>query len=289
MVTPLGNVVKVKPDLSRKNRLIQDFKASRLNSAATVQERQVLPRFADHGRDLATLSALGSSVGVFVLDFKHAFMTVPLSDKEMAYNTSIVPESIRRSRPPIDAEEPETGTILVWRVLGFGGHTNPLVYSRVATFATRSGQALLQHDTAVSSIAHGRIQLYVDDPAVVLAGSDQEQREAIDVLVLWWLLLGIPLSWRKGWYGSASAGHTWIGVRFQARDGVARLSLPTEFFGHVAVTCRKFANSAVKTATLKEAQELCGRAGRLGQVVLDARPFVNSLYGALAGSLVSAE
>ena len=78
----------------------------------------MLPRFADHGRDLAALSALGSSVGVFVLDFKHAFMTIPLSDKEMAYNTSIVPESIRRNRPPIDEEEPETGTILVWRVFG---------------------------------------------------------------------------------------------------------------------------------------------------------------------------
>ena len=83
-------------------------------------------------------------------------------------------------------------------MLGFGGHVNPLVYSRVATFAARSGQALLQHAREVSSFAHGRIQLYVDDPAVVLEGTDQERNDAVDVLVLWWLLLGIPFSWKKG-------------------------------------------------------------------------------------------
>ena len=48
---------------------------------------------------------------------------------------------------------------------------------------------------------------------------------------------------------------------------------------------KKFADPGVKIASFKEAQELCGRAGRLGQVVPDAKPFVSNLYGALAGSL----
>ena len=123
----------------------------------------MLPRFADHGHDIASLAALGSSVGVFLLDFKHAFMSVPLSREEMPYNTSVVPESLTRSRPPLDEHEPTTGKVLVWRVLGFGGHANPLVYARIASFASRSGQTLLYHDTDKSRIAHSRIQLYVDD------------------------------------------------------------------------------------------------------------------------------
>ena len=289
VISPLGNVVKFRPDLSRKNRLIQDLRASGVNAASTVHERQVLPRFADHGHDIAALAALGSSVGVFILDFKHAFMTIPLAREEMPYNTSVVPESLTRTRPPLDDAEPSTGTVLVWRVLGFGGHANPLVYARIASFACRSGQGLLQHETAHSKIAHGRMQLYVDDPAVVLSGDLFQQKEAIDVLVLWWLVLGIPLSWAKGSFQPADVPHTWIGVRFMLRQNFTIMSLPEEFLASLLSLAQKFADSKVRTAKMKEAQELCGRVGRVGQVVPEVKPFVSNLYGALAGSIRAAE
>ena len=263
IVSPLGNVVKIKADKSRKNRLIQYFKASCVNAAATVSERQVLPRFADHARDLATLSADGSSVGVFVLDFKHAFMTIPLAREEMTYNASTVPKGITRTRSALDSEEPSTGTVLLWRVLGFGGHANPLVYSRVASFTSRSGQALLFHPQQKSGIGHGRLQLYVDDPALVVAGNRKQQMEAIDLLVCWYLVLGIPLSWSKGHYSEASAKHEWIGVQFQVREkGVTTMSLPPEFASNLLTLAKKFSGNS-KMATVKEAQELCGRAGRV--------------------------
>ena len=79
--------------------------------------------------------------------------------------------------------------------------------------AARTGQALLFPDTS-DGVAHGRLQLYVDDPALVVMGSLEEQRMAIDLLVTWFLVLGIPLSWRKGFYSPASVAHTWIGVSF---------------------------------------------------------------------------
>ena len=186
-----------------------------------VRERHVLPRFADHGHGLASLVAFGSSVGVFVLDFKHAFMTVPLAIEEMPFNTSVVPQGLVRTRAGLDDTEPKEGKLLVWRVLGFGGHANPLIYARVACFAARSGQALLFHPTSQSGYAHGRLQLYVDDPAIVLYGDQHQQVEAIDVLISWWLLLGIPLSWKKGHFGSAEQGHVWIGVHVQARGDEA--------------------------------------------------------------------
>ena len=289
IVSPLGNVVKLRPDATRKNRLIQDFRASRVNEASVVHERQVLPRFADHAHDLATLAAFGSSVGVFILDFKHAFMTIPLAREEMPYNTSVVPGRITRTRTALDSAEPTSGELLVWRVLGFGGHANPLVYARVASFACRSGQALLFGQPEHSEVAHARIQLYVDDPAVTLFGTPTQQVEATDILILWWLVLGIPLSWKKGSFRPASETHTWIGVDFVVRAGQAIISLPEEFLGGLLALARKFADPEVKIASLKEAQEICGRAGRVGQVVPEAKPFVSSFYGALAGSLRALE
>ena len=47
---------------------------------------------------------------------------------------------------------------------------------------------------------------------------------------------------------------------------------------------RKFADEKSKTATWKEAEELCGKAGRLAQVIPDARPFCAGFYAALAGA-----
>ena len=43
-----------------------------------------------------------------------------------------------------------------------------------------------------NQVAQGRIQLYVDDPAVTLQGTVDQQHAAVDLLTLWWLILGIP-------------------------------------------------------------------------------------------------
>ena len=83
---------------------------------------------------------------------------------------------------------------MVWKVLGFGGHSNPLVYSRVASFGARTDQALLHHEPSLSGIGRGRLQVYVDDPALVVEGSLVEQQEAVHVAVLWLLVLGAPPS-----------------------------------------------------------------------------------------------
>ena len=136
-----------------------------------------------------------------------------------------------------------------------------------------------------SGIAHDRIQLYVDDPAVVLSGDTSQQQEAMDVLVLWWLILGFPLSWKKGSFNAASVSHTWVGVNFILRENATTMSLPADFLKALLMLAQKFADPNVKVATLQEAQEICGRAGRVGQVVPEAKPFVSNFYGALAGSL----
>ena len=236
--SPLGDVVKVKEDGTEKHRMIQDLRASGINSTSAVSERQVLPRFTDHALDLARASASSEHVCTLVLDFSHAFMTVPLHAKERPHAASVVPSGITRSRSRVYAGEPLSGTILVWRVLGFGGHSNPLVYSRIATFAIRSAQALLTADPSLQ-LGTCYCQLYVDDPAVVIEGSLQERARTLDLLLTWWQVLGIPLAWPKG---SVTLGqHTWIGVDFAILSpGACRMTLPVAFLQDLANMVQHF-------------------------------------------------
>ena len=286
--SPLGDVVKLKPDESYKHRLIQDLKASCVNSTSTVPERQVLPRFTDHARDIALASQGGQEVGVFIIDFSNAFMTLPLARAEQPYNTSVAPHRVVRARLPLHPAEPESGKFLVWRVLGFGGHSNPLTYSRVACFAARSAQALLMEDSDDSPVAQGRLQLYVDDPALTLRGSMAQQQVAIDIVLLWWLCLGIPLAWSKGSFMNGREAHEWIGVRFWSPEpGAATLSVSGSFLESLLEVACKFTDTSSRTASLRDAHLLCGKAGRLAQVVPAAKPFVGQLFAALAACLRS--
>ena len=86
---PLGNIAKMKADGKMKYRLIQDQRINMVNSAVTMPERQVLPRPIDHARDLGLLlEDLRSDevLTTLVLDFKDAFMSVPLHPDERRFN-----------------------------------------------------------------------------------------------------------------------------------------------------------------------------------------------------------
>ena len=212
-------------------------------------------------------------------------MTVPLHPKERPHSASVVPQGITRSRASLYDGEPLSGTILVWRVLGFGGHSNPLVYSRVASFAIRSAQALLEADPSLQ-LGKARCQLYVDDPAVVIAGSLQERARTFDLLLLWWQVLGIPLAWPKG--SVSLEQHTWIGANFTIQSrGVCRMTLPVPFLRDLAELVRQFTKSK-GSVSLKLADQLVGRAGRLAHVIPTAKPYVGMLCAALTAAKAAA-
>ena len=87
-----------------------------------------------------------------------------------------------------------TGNFVVWRVLGFGGRPNPVVFSRGASFAARCAQGLLEpadpskRDSVARLVAYGRLQLCVDDPVLVVVGSESQRQAAFDIVILMWLL-----------------------------------------------------------------------------------------------------
>ena len=168
---------------------------------------------------------------------KDAFMSLPLHPEEMRFNCARAEARLERKRDCLYHLEPATGTFIVWRVLGFGGRPNPLLFARAASFATRTAQALLGSvlpekraaDKHQSKLAHGMLQTFVDDPALSVRGTWAQASLSFDIVIAWWLALGIPLSWKKGSVYSGSQVHRWIGIDYSTIDGGARMRLPPEF------------------------------------------------------------
>ena len=155
---------------------------------AELFERIVLPRPVDHGWDLYDLWMLlagetlakDAKVWSLVVDYKDAFMSTGTLASEQRFTAAQVN----------DSDSPTGCYVYIWRTLGFGGKTFPLVYARPASFASRTAQAL-------SHRSRSRLQLYVDDPAHTLVGTRNWALLEGSLPIRWWLVLGLDLSWRK--------------------------------------------------------------------------------------------
>ena len=118
--------------------------------------------------------------------------------------------------------------------------------------------------------APARLQLFVDDPATVAWGRRQQRRTTFGLLVLFWLVLGLPLSWTKGAVYAGTDVHLWIGVRFEVIGrGVARMTLPPAFVKEVLKLCKAFL--AVKLLSFAQADSHGGK-GRAGGGRTSAHP-----------------
>ena len=90
-----------------------------------------------------------------------------------------------------------------------------MIFARFASLAFRTGQTLCECFGPGS--VKTRSQLYVDDPAVTLAGPTAEVQSTIDTLLCWWLVFGLSLAWEKGMWalaGQRHLEHTSIGTEF---------------------------------------------------------------------------
>ena len=282
---PLGNVSKPRPEGGLKHRLIQDLKANKVNRAVHFRERQVLPRPRDHAKGLARAAARkrrmkrkNALIRTLIIDFENAFMSIPLATAERVYNCCAVPSGLHRTRPEAYPGEPEQGSFVVWTVLGFGGKPNPLLFARFASFAMRTGQCVANKVCKKSGVVHS--QVYVDDPALTVVGPPKQYQHALDCILIWWLLLGLPLSWKKGHYYDNGQKHVWIGVEFSIReDGAAVMELPKKYLEEVSVLLEPLV-AGTGSIPLNEALCTVGKAGRISQIVKEVRPFTGALYAA---------
>ena len=143
---PLGTVSKERATGGWKHRLIQDLRVNGVNAAVGLPERLVLPRPVDLGKDLAELAAQrepGDGLKVGIVDFADAFMSVPLAGAERRFNCAELPVPLTLGRAPLHPDEPPAGRLIAWRVLGFGGRPNPLIFGRITSMLMRFAQAIL--------------------------------------------------------------------------------------------------------------------------------------------------
>ena len=135
------------------------------------------------------------------MDFVDAFVSIFLRNDERRFSCA----------------DTET-CFIVWRVLGFGGKAFLLLFCRVASWRSRTSQAMFDENEL-------RLQVYLDDPAVTVTGSQEVECARCDVLLLWWLVFGIPLAWDKGSF--TNSRHGWIGIRFSNLPEGCSMELPT--------------------------------------------------------------
>ena len=293
---PLGTVSKARADGSWKHRLIQDLRINGVNSAVGLPERLVLPRPIDLGKDLAEMAmglGQGGGLRVGIVDFADAFMSVPLAGDERRFNCAELASPIALGRPPLHPAEPPEGRLIAWRVLGFGGRPNPLVFGRITSMVMRCAQAILscradgpedaEEGDFVDAVV--RSHLYVDDAAIALAGSEAEVHEAFDLFLLFLLALGAPIAWNKVVLHALASGPVrWIGVDFDlGPSGSGRLRLPPDFVEDLASQVAAAARHGGRISDA-EAQQLIGRTARVAYVAPAAAPFAAALRVALAAA-----
>ena len=93
--------------------------------------------------------------------------------------------------------------------------------------------------------------------------------------LLWWLVLGLDLSWRKGYFGAGV--HDWIGVRYDLPEQGPTMELPRKYLEETIIVLEPL-TKPTGTLPLKQVQKALGKAARVGFVVPAASPFIASLW-----------
>ena len=209
-VSKVALILKTKPDGSIKRRFVIDLLRSGENGEATITERIVLPRLQDFAAGILDLFEYNSaeqnleadgSVTLLTIDFTDAFYTLhldPAARGRLAFRT-----------------------LAGWAVfvrLCFGMAGAPLVWGRVASAGCRLAQAIFCPTEL-------RIQCYVDDPAIAARGSLETRRHLLAILILFWSVLGLQMSYGKGTMGSSVHGSEQRSALFRERTALDNLGL----------------------------------------------------------------
>jgi hypothetical protein len=255
IINKVGLIAKQRADGSWKYRMIWDLLRSAVNFHSKVGERIVLPRVLDLINDIVDLLLLkrdNEEIIVMVLDFCNAFHLLPLHPEEQKYFTTCI-----------------GGKVQHYFSLVFGPKASPTVWGRFGAWLSRSTQALFSPDSI-------RMQLYVDDPAVVIRGDKSEQKRLTATILLWWLILEIPLAWNKGSWGPEV---TWIGATFNIGCDSVKVSVSDDKVTAAADLGKKLLKGQV--VTKKTLASFTGKCSHFAGIIHTLYPFVMPLWAVL--------
>ena len=191
--TPIFNkfacLTKVRSDGTCKRRIIMDARRSGVTASSRKMYKAVLPRQTDLVQDtLRLLSGAkdAESVDYMVLDADDAFWQVPLHPKERRFYCAMLRDSNGKTRFLSYARTPQ------------GSRGAPLSWSQTFGLVCRCVSSVVR-DPVIPD-AH-EMEVYVDDPILVLRGTTSANTEGAALAILTWAVLGVGLSFKKGQFG----------------------------------------------------------------------------------------
>ena len=116
-----------------------------------------------------------------------------------------------------------------------------------------------------------------------VVGTRAQADQAFDLIIAWWLALGVPLSWAKGVMTCGSVPHRWIGIVYHLTPEGAIMRLPEDFVKDLLALIEP-ACSTTGALPVGDVEIMIGKAARVAHVVPAARPFVAGLWGGLAAA-----
>ncbi len=248
--TKLATLVKAREDGTKKVRFIVDMRRSGVNSLAEAGERIVLPRGSDLVRDL--LDLVRSEVEIFTADFQDAFLNLSICEEERGHVVVLK----------------EEGVYAAYKGVPFGLATAPLLWGRAAAFIGRTTQAMqLPH--------FHRLQIYVDDPAICVAGPKQTRTWLIARTLLLWAAMGARVTLHKVARGTTVK---WIGATYSLIKGGVEVAVDKERMQKLTAVVQAGLDSK---GLIKGARSLTGELSWVAGIVPTIRPFVNTLWAAI--------
>ena len=158
-----------------------DSKESGVTAATAKQYRAVLPRVTDLIRDALTLLAAKTQdeeLDFLVLDAEDAFWQIPLHPSERRfYCGQLSPSQGTRYLAYTRTDQGSRGAHLSWTIA-------------LGLICRCAGGALL----ADRPHSKTKLQVYVDDPILAVAGTTHERRVQYTILIIVWQILGVSLS-----------------------------------------------------------------------------------------------
>eukprot|EP00435_Cladocopium_sp_Y103_P053506 s1434_g17.t1 len=265
----LGVLVKERIDagkVTKKTRIIWDLRRSGANLCCHQGERVLLPRLLDLAAGALANYRKGVQCWLAALDFKDAFMNVPVSSDRYA---------LVSAKPKCDDQQDME--LVIFDTLVFGAARSPTIWGRFAAWFGRSV-------TAVEPKVN--CQTYIDDPAMVLAGEFDEAVQQLTNVLMWAAITGFPVKLSKATGGKEIS---WVGAKLKVNDQsrAVVVTIPEEKIAKLRDTAERFLSRPVVGA--REMRSFAGSLSFIAGLVPHLRPFLSSLWSVLPSCRVTAD
>ena len=277
-VSRMGLIQKVKDDGRVKNRVIVDMLRSGGNSRSSVPERLILPRVQDVLQGARRLYSFQDDLKA--LAEREGWMPEKEAD---LHKWELVGADLADAfcHFPVDRDELsncicpglEPGQFILYTALLFGFKAAPLLMARLAAMFTRFLQSLLAK-------GEGVIQTYMDDPLILLAGTDARRNRTLALLLYSMWALGINIAYHKGERGLRV---TWIGVVFELdlEREVLKLTVSRKMANELHEKLKSWETGMI---SLRDLRATTGRLSWLAGILPRCRWAVSILYAVVAAA-----